>query len=108
MRALKKELEGDEGTIFRYATHENSTLAAIDRQLAKEANAPKDRAALQQFIRSIKGIVDRHRPHDAQAIFIHRQWPHCPSGRRHKGSQDRTKNAGRQEAPPGIAEQFQM
>ena len=53
VRALKKELEGDEGTIFRYATHENSTLAAIDRQLAKEANAPKDRAALQQFIRAI-------------------------------------------------------
>lgn len=34
VRALKQELEGDGGSIFRYATHENSTLVAIDRQLA--------------------------------------------------------------------------
>jgi len=53
VRALKKELEGDEGSIFRYATHENSTLAAVDRQLAKDSNPPKDLADLQQFIRAI-------------------------------------------------------
>lgn len=53
VRRLKEELEGDEGSVFRYATHENSTLAAINRQLAGEVNPPKDRVALQQFIRSI-------------------------------------------------------
>jgi len=53
VRALKQELEEDDGSIFRYATHENSTLAAIDRQLKSEANPPKDRASLQRFIRSI-------------------------------------------------------
>jgi len=53
VRALKNELESDDGSIFRYATHENTTLAAIDLQLAKDPNPPKDRAALKQFIRSI-------------------------------------------------------
>jgi hypothetical protein len=50
---LKKELEDDDGSIFRYATHENSTLVAIDRQLAAESPAPTGRAQLQHFIRSI-------------------------------------------------------
>ena len=53
VRALKQELDGDEGSIFRYATHENSTLAAIDRQLSDESSAPPDRAELRRFIRSI-------------------------------------------------------
>jgi Domain of unknown function(DUF2779) len=53
VRALKKELEGDDGSIFRYATHENSTLVEISRQLAEDPNPPEDRAALRQFIRSI-------------------------------------------------------
>lgn len=62
VRALKAELEHDEGSIFRYATHENSTLAAIDRQLSEDPNPPKDRAVLKAFIRSItvstKGNAD--------------------------------------------------
>lgn len=33
VRALKRELETDQGTIFRYATHENSILCDIYRQL---------------------------------------------------------------------------
>ena len=52
-RALKKALEGDAGSIFRYATHENSTLVAIDRQMAKDPAPPKDQAALRSFIRAI-------------------------------------------------------
>jgi disulfide oxidoreductase YuzD len=53
VRALKKELEGDGGSIFRYATHENSTLVAIYRQLSEEKSAPSDRSELQSFIKSI-------------------------------------------------------
>jgi DNA-binding protein YbaB len=53
VRTLKKELEGDDGSIFRYAAHENTMLVAIDRQLAKDSQPPKDREALKQFIRSI-------------------------------------------------------
>ncbi len=53
VRALKRELEDDQGSIFRYATHENSTLVAIDRQMAEDPAPPKDRAALSEFIRSI-------------------------------------------------------
>lgn len=41
VRALKKELEHDEGTIFRYAAHENTILNVIYRQLleSKENDA---------------------------------------------------------------------
>ena len=53
VRALKKELEVDEGAIFRYATHENSTLTAIDRQMAEDPRSPGDQAELRAFIRSI-------------------------------------------------------
>jgi hypothetical protein len=53
VRALKNELEGDAGSIFCYATHENSTLVEIDRQLSEAPVPPNDRAALSEFIRSI-------------------------------------------------------
>ena len=53
VRALMKELSADDGSIFRYATHENSTLAEIDRQLSEDSAPPKDRTALKRFIRSI-------------------------------------------------------
>lgn len=53
VRALMKELSADDGSIFRYATHENSTLAEIDRQLSQDPAPPKDRTVLKRFIRSI-------------------------------------------------------
>jgi hypothetical protein len=53
VRALKRELEGDSGTIFRYSNHENSVLLAIYRQLAAAGNPPKDRDELLRFIVSI-------------------------------------------------------
>ena len=53
VRALMKELSEDAGSIFRYATHENSTLAEIDRQLSEDAAPPEDRDTLKYFIRSI-------------------------------------------------------
>jgi hypothetical protein len=53
VRALKRELEGDKGTIFRYSNHENSVRLAIYRQLAAAGNPPKDRDELLRFIVSI-------------------------------------------------------
>jgi len=53
VRALKQELEHDEGTIFRYHNHENSYLNLIAAQLETHANAPADAPELLAFIRSI-------------------------------------------------------
>lgn len=53
IRQLKKELEQDQGTIFRYSTHENTFLNIIHEQLlAAEAEVP-DQEELCTFIRSI-------------------------------------------------------
>ena len=54
VRALKKELENDEGTIFRYADHENTYLTKIWRQLddATDEEVP-DRRSLMGFIQTI-------------------------------------------------------
>lgn len=51
VRELKKALEKNNGSIFRYSNHENSILNAIYQQLA-ESEEP-DRLELQVFIRSI-------------------------------------------------------
>lgn len=42
VRELKRQLEKDEGTIFRYAEHENTILRAIHGQLAKSDEPDKD------------------------------------------------------------------
>ena len=51
VRELYHQLKDDDGTIFRYATHENSILRAIATQLA-DSNEP-DKDELIAFIRSI-------------------------------------------------------
>lgn len=51
VRALKESLSNDTGTIFRFATHENSILNAIFDQLT-ESNEP-DKEELKVFIKSI-------------------------------------------------------
>lgn len=51
VRYLKKELEKDDGTIFRYAAHENSILSAIYWQL--KASNEADREALCEWIKTI-------------------------------------------------------
>lgn len=53
VRALKKSLEGDMGTIFRYASHENTVLNQIKEQLLSCQEKLKDREELIQFIESI-------------------------------------------------------
>lgn len=59
VRALKGQLEADNGTIFRYAAHENSVLRDIREQL--EGSAESDRLELMRWI---DGITE-FRPDDA-------------------------------------------
>ncbi|MFA6301655.1 MAG: DUF2779 domain-containing protein [Legionella sp.] len=53
VRALKSELEQDEGTIFRYSPHENTYLNFILRQLEEMPDPPLDKEALCAFIKLI-------------------------------------------------------
>lgn len=51
IRQLKNVLENDNGTIFRYATHENTVLGQIYRQLL--VSRENDKEELMDFIKSI-------------------------------------------------------
>ncbi len=51
VRELKRQLSKDEGTVFRYAAHENSILRAIHAQL--EASSEPDKDELMRFIDSL-------------------------------------------------------
>lgn len=53
LRELKRQLQTDSGTIFRYADHENSFLNIIYRQLLEDTNPIPDRDELLAFIRDI-------------------------------------------------------
>ena len=54
LRALKKELENDNGTIFRFAAHENTVLNQILDQLnARTTEEVPDKEKLIEFIKSI-------------------------------------------------------
>ena len=51
IRELKKALENDTGSVFRYSSHENTILNAIFRQL--DASDEPDKKELKEFIQSI-------------------------------------------------------
>ena len=51
VRSLKKDLEFDNGSVFKYATHENSILNAIYDQLIESDE--KDKNELMDFIQSV-------------------------------------------------------
>ena len=53
IRKLKEELEHDEGSIFRYAAHENTYLNFIYRQLQADKNDVSDSKDLCDFIHTI-------------------------------------------------------
>ncbi len=53
VRALKTQLEKDDGTVFRYSAHENTFLCLIHAQLRTDSSPPQDRDELMAFIRSI-------------------------------------------------------
>ena len=57
VRALREQLSHDEGTIFRYAPHENSILRAIYKQL--EESHEMDKQTLMDFIDSITHLKDK-------------------------------------------------
>lgn len=58
VRELKKQLENDNGTIFRYAPHENTYLNIIYRQLNAEQDEIEDKSELCEFIKSITKSVE--------------------------------------------------
>lgn len=53
VRALKKSLEKDKGTIFRYHNHENTVLNEIYNQLQEDPSPVADKDELCEFIREI-------------------------------------------------------
>ncbi len=57
VRALKSELDQDDGTIFRYAAHENTFLNMIHRQILEDPRDIPDRKGLCTFIESITTSV---------------------------------------------------
>ncbi|RYF04693.1 MAG: DUF2779 domain-containing protein, partial [Deltaproteobacteria bacterium] len=60
LRALRRALSQDEGTIFRYAAHENTILCTLIRQIDDMQNRPPDAAELCDWVRGIT-----HAPLDA-------------------------------------------
>jgi hypothetical protein len=53
VRALRAALTQDDGTVFRWATHENTVLNHLRRQLLADPEPPADRELLVGFIESI-------------------------------------------------------
>jgi len=61
VRALKKDLDGKEGTIFRYHNHENTYLCLIYDQLMREDEKKvPDKEQLMQFIQHITHNKDKN------------------------------------------------
>jgi hypothetical protein len=52
VRQLKQAL-GDEGSVFMWSHHENTTLNTVLRQLEADENPPSDSEQLKEFIRSV-------------------------------------------------------
>ena len=65
LRSLKNELERDQGSIFRYAAHENTFLNMIYRQLWEDIVDIPDREELCGFIRSITTPVKKSKEWEA-------------------------------------------
>ena len=53
VRALRDALEQNDGTIFRYAAHENTVFRQIRKQMLTATKPPADRNELIAFIESI-------------------------------------------------------
>ncbi|MEO8043229.1 MAG: DUF2779 domain-containing protein [Acidobacteriota bacterium] len=60
IRELKRQLECDRGTVFRYHSHENSYLCAIRQQLLNDASDIADRDELVAFIETISKPRDKN------------------------------------------------
>ena len=55
VRALKKQLENDDGTIFRWAAHENTILNHIAAQIKQRSSVVADADELLSFIADVTG-----------------------------------------------------
>jgi hypothetical protein len=53
IRALKGQLDHDQGSVFRYSNHENTFLNLIYQQLTSDTGSIPDRAQLLSFIKTI-------------------------------------------------------
>ena len=62
VRALKQELDNDDGTIFMYSNHENTYLNKIYKQLEAEQEEIEDRDELLSFIRSMTKYKNEEGP----------------------------------------------
>lgn len=58
-RALKAQLEHDQGTVFMWSNHENTILNKILDQIEGTSNPPPDGAELREFIRSLVKGAER-------------------------------------------------
>lgn len=58
-RALKAELEKDNGTVFMWSHHENTILSAIIEQLTFDKNPPYDKDVLIEFLKTVVKGGDR-------------------------------------------------
>lgn len=59
LRALQEQLSQDDGTIFRYAPHENTFLNLIYHQLRLDPVPPPDVTELMEFIQTITHSSDK-------------------------------------------------
>ena len=59
VRALKKELDQDQGTVFMWSSHENTVLNKIKDQLEDTDNPPNDALELIDFIQTLTKGGDR-------------------------------------------------
>jgi len=74
VRALKRELDNDQGTIFRWAAHENTILNHIKRQLEELEEKPPDFEELVEFLAQVtndgqRSMVDLARV--AERAYFH-------------------------------------
>ena len=61
IRALKRSLENDNGTIFRFATHENTILNTIHKQIKQSNEKISDADELCKFIESITYLKEKNK-----------------------------------------------
>jgi hypothetical protein len=59
VRALRKALSNDNGTIFRWSHHENTILNGICEELNSDSKPPEDKDELIEFIKAITKGGDR-------------------------------------------------
>jgi len=74
VRALKKELDTDDGTIFRYHNHENTVLNDIYNQLNNDTSVIADKADLMAFIKTIThgGLKNDDIPGDRDMVDLYK------------------------------------